>query len=207
MAADGRSKRAPQIPRARAKELFIEAVIDLLETLPIAEIPDQLIADTAGINRATIYRHFGSRFGLLDAVVAELTLRWLEIASELVPTVGSERADDVEFPLLRLSPLGQKIFQVAAYLIAGNHDSETFQDSIEKMNSMWIEILERLGVSPRMARALAFKTMALNLARASSGRIFGVSDDDVADMQALALIEISNHEVSAAKLGWAADDH
>jgi AcrR family transcriptional regulator len=125
MAERTRPKRAPQIPKAQATKLFINAVIDLLETRPIADISDQLIADTAGINRATIYRHFGTRFELLDAVVAELTQQRLATASKTV---------------------------------------------------------------------------------SSAADLFVLPADTFADIEALALVEIANFELSAEQLGWESDN-
>jgi AcrR family transcriptional regulator len=135
MAESTRPKRAPQIPKAQATKLFIEAVIELLETRPITDISDQLIADTAGINRATIYRHFGTRFELLDAVVVELTQQRLATASK---TVSSADSDGLGFeekpPLARILPRGQMIFQLAAYLSAQNYQSDSLRTSMSSLS-------------------------------------------------------------------------
>ncbi len=208
MASSTRPTRSPQIPKARATKLFIEAVIELLETRPIGDISDQLIADTAGINRATIYRHFGTRFELLDAVVAELTEQRLANASEVVASADSEGLGSQQKPpLARILPRGQMIFQLAAYLSAQNYQSEKLRASMSSLSDWWIEHLERLGVPARMAKTLTFKNMALSLARASAADLFALTDDTFADIEALALVEVANFELSAETLGWVNNNH
>jgi len=208
MAESTRPARAPQIPKARATKLFIEAVIELLETRPIADISDQLIADTAGINRATIYRHFGTRFELIDAVIAELTQQRLAIAAETASSANSNGPGlEEKPPLARILRRGQMIFQLAAYLSAQNYQSDDLRASMSSLSEWWIEHLERLGVPSRMAQTLAFKNMTLSLARASAADLFALPDDVIADIEALALVEIANFELSAEKLGWASDSH
>lgn len=208
MAESTRPARAPQIPKARATKLFIEAVIELLETRPIADISDQLIADTAGINRATIYRHFGTRFELIDAVIAELTQQRLAIAAETASSANSNGPGlEEKPPLARILRRGQMIFQLAAYLSAQNYQSDDLRASMSSLSDWWIEHLERLGVPSRMAQTLAFKNMTLSLARASAADLFALPDDVIADIEALALVEIANFELSAEKLGWASDSH
>lgn len=208
MASSTKPTRAPQIPKAQATKLFIEAVIELLETRPIGDISDQLIADTAGINRATIYRHFGTRFKLLDAVVAELTEQRLANASEVVASAESEELGSQQKPpLARILPRGQMIFQLAAYLSAQNYQSEKLRASMGSLSDWWIEHLERLGVPTRMAKTLTFKNMALSLARASAADLFALTDDTFADIEALALVEVANFELSVETLGWVNNNH
>jgi hypothetical protein len=54
-----------------------------------------------------------------------------------------------------------------------------------------------------MAKTLAFKNMTLSIARASAADLFALTDDTVADIEALALVEVSNFKISAETLGWA----
>lgn len=207
MASSTTPKRAPQIPKAQATKLFIEAVIALLETRPIGDISDQLIADTAGINRATIYRHFGTRFELLDSVIAELTQQRLATASETAAAANSEGLSSQQNPpLAKVLPRGQMIFQLAAYLSAQNYHSEKLRASMSSLSDWWIEHLKRLGVPTRMAETLAFKNMALSLARASAGDLLALTDQTFADIEALALVEVTNFNLSAERLGWANDN-
>ena len=203
MANPTKPKRAPQIPKAEATARFIAVVIQLLDEEPIAAISDQLIADTAGINRATIYRHFGSRFDLLDAVVAELTRQWLATVTDILPDPKLSWGGAGGEPMrIQLNPLTRKIFQLAAYLTASGHHSERLRASFTLISDMWISSLETLGVPERMAQTLTFKTIGLNLARAAIVDLIDIPEETISDIEALALVEIIGHEESSAKLGW-----
>jgi len=207
MAESTRPKRAPQIPKAQATKLFIEAVIDLLETRPIADISDQLIADTAGINRATIYRHFGTRFELLDAVVVELTDQWLVLAGDLFaapPQPGFPGLTlDFGAPFLHL---GAKLFGVGNYLTAASYQSDQVKECFTKIIDTWIRLFESSGMTPRMARAIAVKWLALNLARDTASTLTNIKIEDVIDVQALALAEARNYQNTEIELGWKSDN-
>jgi hypothetical protein len=48
--------------------------------------------------------------------------------------------------------------------------------------------------------------MALSLARASAADLFVLPADTFADIEALALVEIANFELSAEQLGWESDN-
>ena len=69
--------RARKISKPMAMARFIEVTIDLLETLPIAEVSDHLIADTAQISRSSIYRYFNTRLELFDLVLDTLIQNYL----------------------------------------------------------------------------------------------------------------------------------
>jgi AcrR family transcriptional regulator len=206
--ASTRPSRAPQIPKARATKLFIEAVIELLETRPIADISDQLIADTAGINRATIYRHFGTRFELLNAVVVELTDQWLVLAEDLFaapPRPGFPGLTlDFGAPFLHLAA---KLFGVGNYLTAANYQSDQVKECFTKIIDTWINLFESSGMTPRMARAIAVKWLALNLARDTASTLTNIKIDDVIDVQALTLAEARNYQNTEIELGWKSDNH
>lgn len=208
MAENTRSPRAPQIPKARATTLFIEAVITLLETQPIADISDQLIADTAGINRATIYRHFGTRNDLLNAVIVELSGRWLTRAEDLfaMPVQSGFPRLDLDFgtPFLRL---GAKLFGIGNYLTAANYESDRVKECFTKINDVWIRLFESSGMSPRMAQTLALKWLALNLARDTAAKLTNITAEDVIDVEALVLAETQNYKIIETKLGWSNDSH
>jgi len=207
MAESTRPKRAPQIPKAQATKLFIEAVIDLLETRPIGDISDQLIADTAGINRATIYRHFGTRFELLDAVVVELTNQWLVLVEDIyaAPAVHGFPRLTLDFgaPFLRL---GAKLFGIGNYLTAANYQSDQIRECFTKIIEIWIRLFESSGLSPRMARSIALKWLALNLARDTAAAITNITSEDVVDILALTLAEARNYQTTEIELGWVSDN-
>jgi AcrR family transcriptional regulator len=63
-----RGRSAP----ARTRERVVSAVRDLLREGAFHEATVEQVATRAGISRATLYQHFGSRVGLVDAICETL---------------------------------------------------------------------------------------------------------------------------------------
>jgi AcrR family transcriptional regulator len=59
-----RDRSAP----ARTRERVVAAVRDLLREGSFHEATVEQVASRAGVSRATLYQHFGSRLGLVDAI-------------------------------------------------------------------------------------------------------------------------------------------
>ncbi|WP_167288625.1 TetR/AcrR family transcriptional regulator [Nocardioides seonyuensis] len=65
------SRRRPRSDALRSRTALIHAAIHVLADDPDADLAR--VATTAGLSRQTLYAHFGSRSGLLDAVVHHIT--------------------------------------------------------------------------------------------------------------------------------------
>ena len=201
-----KSPRARQVSKADAMVRFVEAVIVQIGSKPPADISDQLIADTAGMNRASLYRYFGTRFGLFDAAAAELARRWLIVAETTVP-VGPSRdgppmSMDSFGPLFELS---SKLFAIGGYLVTEDYRSDQVSENFTRIVDTWISQYETAGIAPRMARALAHKNLGLNLARPMANPLVNLPIEDVLDVYALTLSEIRNFETMQSDLGWDRD--
>lgn len=61
-------RRAPSTTAKRTRERIIAAVRDLLAEGTFHESTVEAVAERAGVSRATLYQHFGSRLGLVDAM-------------------------------------------------------------------------------------------------------------------------------------------
>jgi AcrR family transcriptional regulator len=61
-------QRARAESTARTRERIMGAVRELLEEGTFHQASVEEIAERAGVARATLYQHFGSRFGLVDAI-------------------------------------------------------------------------------------------------------------------------------------------
>lgn len=70
----------------------MDAVLDLLRTQRLRDLSLEDVAAAAAVSRQTVYRHFGSRDGLLRAVVIREEQRLAEVARAAV--AGMERLDD-----------------------------------------------------------------------------------------------------------------
>jgi AcrR family transcriptional regulator len=67
-AAHAYRTRRPSKRSAATRERIMGAVRELLEEGSFHESTVEQVADRAGISRATLYQHFGSRLGLVDAI-------------------------------------------------------------------------------------------------------------------------------------------
>jgi AcrR family transcriptional regulator len=69
----------------------MNAVRGLLEDGAFHEASVEEIAKLAGVSRATLYQHFGSRFGLVDAICASLSENPSMEAIQAAPAVADPR--------------------------------------------------------------------------------------------------------------------
>jgi hypothetical protein len=140
-------------------------------------------------------------------VVVELTDQWLVLAEDLFaapPRPGFPGLTlDFGAPFLHL---GAKLFGVGNYLTAASYQSDQVKQCFTKIIDTWIRLLESSGMTPRMARAIAVKWLALNLARDTASTLTNIKIDDVIDVQALALAEARNYQNTEIELGWANDN-
>lgn len=57
------------------RQLIVDAALDLLERVPVPELTNRLIAQQAHMSERTVYRHFGTREQLLDALATGIGQR------------------------------------------------------------------------------------------------------------------------------------
>jgi AcrR family transcriptional regulator len=91
------SERAVRADARRSTARILEAAQRVLAEDPSASL--ERIAELAGLARATVHRHFASRQALLDALVRNLTDRYLSIIDEVrlrtaPPLVALHRATE-----------------------------------------------------------------------------------------------------------------
>lgn len=72
-------------------EAILDATLDVLGRAGLAKLALEDVATAAGVSRQTVYRHFGSRDGLLSAVIVREEEALLAAVQE-----ASEGVDDVE---------------------------------------------------------------------------------------------------------------
>ena len=74
--------------KTASRERVLDAVRELLEEGTFHESTVEQVADRAGVSRATVYGHFGSRLGLVDAVC--------ELFATSAPLAAAKGASDVD---------------------------------------------------------------------------------------------------------------
>jgi AcrR family transcriptional regulator len=82
-------RRAESTARTRAQ--IMDAVRGLLEQGSFHEASVEEIAQRAGVARATLYQHFGSRFGLVEAICQSLSDNPSMVAIQASPDVPDPR--------------------------------------------------------------------------------------------------------------------
>lgn len=197
--------RATKISKDVAMARFVETTIGLLEKLPIAGVSDRLIAESAGINRASLYRYFNTRHELFDIVLDNLVERYLaELQAATAPYMPDVKNSIMDVgTLVQSFSISSKVFDIGNYLAAENYRSETLTANISKIFEMLTKRLYEAGVAPRMARALALQAIGLGFGRPNASSIIPLQPDDVADVFQLMVNSIKNHAEVTAKFGWA----
>jgi AcrR family transcriptional regulator len=82
-------RRAETTARTRAQ--IMDAVRGLLEHGSFHEASVEEIARTAGVGRATLYQHFGSRLGLVEAICGSLAENPSMVAIQASPDIADPR--------------------------------------------------------------------------------------------------------------------
>ena len=193
--------QAPKRPRksaAESKQLLIDTCIALLEVLPIQEVTNAELEARTGLNRSYITRHFRSRNGMFIAVIRELDDR---LAIAIDPSGAGAGEMDVQAMLSR--PETEIRIRLTMWLLSQGVPATDFVDGDP---ATLISIQERIrvifGLSPKAARAYAFQMLLMSAGIASIGSTFGLTDDDVQDVEKLVRNQLGASVETARSLGW-----
>ena len=197
--------RSARVSRAQAIERFLEATISLLSTKPISDISVQEIADTAGLNHGYVFRYFGTRLDLFEAVTVEIAKRaraQIEAETEKRKT----KSDDFVSMDMSLVAVGQELtklrMRVVMYLISCGVDANKFGYESKQNILLFAEYCESLGMSRRMAEAMAVRSSALIFTNNFMSAAFGLTEQDVQDGFTLSFNELARAKDTQKALGW-----
>lgn len=70
--SDGTSQTLEQRKRALTRDVILDALAEVVADVGLHKFSVQDVADRAGVSHRTVYRHFGSREALVDALAGEL---------------------------------------------------------------------------------------------------------------------------------------
>ena len=128
-------RKAPGRPRsARADEAIIEAVLDLLaDGTPAESLSIEAVAAKAGVGKATIYRRWANKEGLLVDAVASLK-------GELPRLAGESVRDDL---IALLRPVGTPSHTRAGKLHRSPELYRCFQKITEPRRELMRQVLRR----------------------------------------------------------------
>jgi AcrR family transcriptional regulator len=170
----GMAIRAERVPGSRAvstEQRLVRAAERLFAEHGIGAVSLRTVMHTAGTNVAAIHYHFGSKEGLLDAVLrsrldqvsGERNAVLAELSGTAVTAHGLARAF-VQPVVAVLDSGGEHWIRLVGQLLAtGDAGLDAISGSFLQRNAMFVELLERL--SPGVARqTLNFRlTLAMNV--------------------------------------------
>lgn len=191
--------------RAEATRMFLDAAIELIGVKPLPDITMQELADTVGLNHGYVHRYFGTRLDLFAAAADDLSRQIVEI-------VGAEQQRRIEAngtpgpldrSLLELArPFMEKRSGLVQYLVICGVPQERFAGSTRMQIQLAINNLVALGISERMATAQAIKLTSLLWAGSTISVAFGVTDAEIADVEAISFAELDAAKKLTDSLGW-----
>ena len=194
-----------RVSRQQAIRRFLDATILLLSTKPISDITVQEISDRTGLNHGYVFRYFGTRLDLLEAVTVELAQRaraQVEVAAEKRKKTPSK----IVTMDMQLIAAGQELTQlrmrVVMYLISCGVDAKKFAHESKLNILLFADYCESLGMSRRMAEATAVRSSALIFTNNFMSEAFGLTEQDVQDGLTLSFNEIGRAKKTQKELGW-----
>jgi AcrR family transcriptional regulator len=175
------------LPReATPRERLLAAAVDYAAEHGISDVSLRTLATGLGTSHRMLIHHFGSKQGLLAAVVTEVERRQREALVDLDLDAGASRAETARawwqrFADPALWPYERLFFELYAQALQGRtHALALTEDLLEPWIGPVAELYERQGMGPRRARAAArlgvAVTRGLLLDLLASGERAGVDD-------------------------------
>ena len=176
-----------RIRRPDAEQALIAAVIELMDTLPIADITIHQIAQVAGVNFGYINRYFESRHNLFAAVtdvLADVGMAQLHSPITASPSAnrGSKKhssPSDLEANRIAVTPIGVKRLQLIQYLVSAGVPTDRFVSKSKEAIDSAAAAAIQMGLDPEIARARVLHVIAMLWAKATLGPVLGISGDDL----------------------------
>jgi AcrR family transcriptional regulator len=176
-----------RIRRPDAEQALIGAVIELMDTLPIADITIHQIAQVAGVNFGYINRYFESRhnlFATASDVLADIGMAQLHTPIESSPS--NSRGSKKYFSLteigpnrIAVTPIGVKRLQLIQYLVSAGVPADRFVPKSKEVIDSAVSAAIQVGFSPEVARSRVLHVISLLWAKATLGPVFGVTGDEL----------------------------
>lgn len=194
-----------RVSRAEAIERFLDTTISLLGVKPISDISIQEIADATGLNHGYVFRYFGTRLDLFEAVTVEIAKR---ARAQIEVEAEKRKAKSGDFVSMDMSLIaaGQELtklrMRVVMYLISCGVDANKFGYESKQNILLFADYCETLGMSRRMAEAMAVRSSALIFTNNFMSAAFGLTEQDVQDGFTLSFNELARAKDTQKALGW-----
>jgi AcrR family transcriptional regulator len=191
-----------RISRSDAEKALINAVIELVDSYPIADITVHQLAHVANVNFGYINRYFESRLNLFAAATDELADRGISFLKNFVvtqPMIQRQGTKDFAAADLQKSrdliiPIGIKRLQIVQFLVASGVPAERFVNKSQEVLAAAIAITTASGLDPQIARARVVHGIAMMWGAATLSPILGLTPQELNDSYALFFADVTGNK-------------
>lgn len=159
-------KRRSPISRAEGERRLIEAARQLIQTKPYSEVGVRDIAELADVNHGFVHNWFGSKNGLLLAVVRQ---QFLEIADTVQKAPPGTPA--INF----LDPTVTAATRLVLWLDLEGVDTANLFDEMPILDALTQRYINVEGIEPSIARQAAIQAIAIGLGAGTFSPILGMT--------------------------------
>lgn len=188
--ASGRSSSTEpksRIRRPEAEQALISAVIELMDSRPIADITIHQIAHVAGVNFGYINRYFETRHNLFAVTTDVLADAGIAQFSESIATPQTNIQEstkaivraDLETGRIAVTPIGVKRLQLIQYLVAAGVPAVRFVPKSKEVIDSIVSSMTKLGLDEELAHARALHVISMLWAKATLGPVLGFTGDEL----------------------------
>ncbi len=103
----------------RTKQLLYDALIGMLEEMPLRAVSIRDLCARAGINRTTFYNHYGSQYDLLD----EIAERFLSDIAEQLASADADSRESVQERVTTVFTYLEEHLTLSRLLLTNSADS------------------------------------------------------------------------------------
>lgn len=170
-------KRRSPITRAEGERRLIEAARQLIQDKPYSEVGVRDIAELADVNHGFVHNWFGSKNGLLLAVVRQ---QFLEIAEKV-------KAAEPGTPAINfLDPTVTAAVRLVLWLDLEGVDTGGLFNDMPILDALTERYITIEGIDPSIARQAAIQAIAIGLGAGTFSPILGMTGQkDVMPVMAL----------------------
>ena len=170
-------KRRSPITRAEGEQRLIDAARQLVQTKPFSEVGVRDIAELADVNHGFVHNWFGSKNGLLLAVVRQ---QFLEIAETV-------RTAEPGTPAINfLDPTVSATVRLVLWLDLEGVDTGGLFNDMPILDALTQRYIDVEGLDPSIARQAAVQAIAIGLGAGTFSPILGMTGhEDIMPVMAL----------------------
>jgi AcrR family transcriptional regulator len=158
-------KRRSPITRAEGERRLIEAAFQLVHEHPFSEVGVRDIAALADVNHGFVHTWFGSKNGLLLAVVRR---QFLEVAEAVQRAAPGQPAINFFDPNVRV------VMRLVLWLNLEGVDTSNIFDDMPILEALTVRYIDVEKIDPTIARQAAIQALSIGLGAGTFAPILGM---------------------------------